>query len=56
METKATQYRDSKEFFDEIDEHVKSHDDIQNRNHFQQMANRSFLASRRNKGGYKIIK
>tara|TARA_R110001632_G_scaffold27493_3_gene73785 strand:+ start:472 stop:642 length:171 start_codon:yes stop_codon:yes gene_type:complete len=56
MEIKSTQYRDSKEHFDLIDEHVKKYDDIENRNHLVKLATRLFLESRRNKGNFTRIK
>jgi transposase-like protein len=55
MEKKSL-YTDSQEHYDNIDEHVKKYDDIENRNHFMKLATRLFLDSRRNKGKFTRIK
>ena len=55
MEKKSL-YKDSKEHYDRIDEHVEKYDDIENRNHFMKLATRLFLESRRNKGEFKRFK
>jgi len=57
MKNKTTQYRDSEDFFNEIDAHIKEYaGDFESRNHFIKTANRLLLDSRRNKGKFKVYK